>query len=139
MEMIYSLDTIDTAAEVLYKLKDQCSIYTFTGSLGAGKTTLVDRLLKKFNVEGAVTSPTFTYLIEYKNDKGQKLYHFDLYRLEEFSKFVDAGFDEYLYRPESWSFIEWPDIAKSLLIKKVCDVSIEYEGESERLLTYTLR
>ena len=71
--------------------------------------------------------------------RAEKLYHFDLYRLEELSKFVDAGLDEYLYRPDSWSFIEWPDIAKSLLIKKVCDVSIEYEGESERLLTYTLR
>lgn len=133
---VYGIDEIEKMANYLYSLKDQCDIYTFTGSLGAGKTTLVQQLLQCYGVVGTITSPTFTYVQIYQGQAGQTLYHFDLYRLQSANDFIQAGFDEYLYKPNSLCFIEWPEIIEPLLGgKRVCHVSLDYYGLEERQMT----
>ena len=37
----YSLDQIDTLADILYDMKPSCCVYTFKGEMGSGKTTLI--------------------------------------------------------------------------------------------------
>ena len=134
--IIYDLQSIPVIVDTLYGLKDQVQVYTFTGSLGAGKTTLVQRLLKQFGVTETITSPTFNYVNTYHNTKKQILYHFDLYRLTSLDEFLIAGFDELLYQDNSWAFIEWPEIVKPLLTHHVCNSTIEYKSENERILEY---
>ncbi len=134
----YSLDTIDEVVEVLYGLLPRCAIMTFTGPLGAGKTTLVKKLLKRCGVDVLVTSPTFTYFITYHNDQLQTFHHFDLYRMKSLEEFQEVGFDEYLYVPHSWAFIEWSEIIMPLLTHQVCHVTIDYANEFERTLSYVL-
>ncbi len=137
--MIYSLDTLDVVVEQLYGLMKDCPIFAFTGPLGAGKTTLVTRLLKRCGIADVVTSPTFTYVAVYTNQLDQTFYHFDLYRLTTLSDFVSAGFDEYLYEPNSWALIEWPEIIMPLLTRGVCLVSIDYYSEFEREIRWEIK
>lgn len=153
--ILYALDEIEQVADYLYSLKDQCVIYTFTGSLGAGKTTLVQALLRRFGVTGPISSPTFTYVNIYTGLADQalparsslgvdwaktgnnehKMYHFDVYRLPSINAFIASGFDEYLYQPKSYAFIEWPEIIEPLLHDRVCRVALEYEDLEKRKLT----
>jgi tRNA threonylcarbamoyladenosine biosynthesis protein TsaE len=138
LEYLFSLDEIDDIAQKLYDLRHRCAIFTFTGSLGAGKTTLIKVLLKKWGVVEPVTSPTFTYVNAYQNDSDELLYHFDLYRLTTLDQFLDAGFDELLYLPRSWAFIEWPEIIEPLLARQICRVKIMYESPESRRVTVTV-
>jgi tRNA threonylcarbamoyladenosine biosynthesis protein TsaE len=134
-EYSYTLDTLDTMVTRLTGLKSHCSIFTFSGPLGAGKTTLIKRLLAHWGVTELVTSPTFTYVALYRVGDFT-FYHFDLYRLKTLSEFMEAGFDEYLYEPKSVSLIEWPGIIEPLLTHKVCKISLDYSSQTERILRY---
>lgn len=135
----YSLETIDEPVGILFSLLTHCKVMTFTGPLGAGKTTLVKKLLERCGVKETVTSPTFTYFITYRNDAGETFYHFDLYRMKSLAEFREVGFDEYLYSPDSWAFIEWPEIIEPLLTHEVCKVTIDYYSDFERLLSYEIK
>ncbi len=138
-ELIYTLDTIDDVAEDLHELLPDVSVLTFSGSLGAGKTTLIQALLKRCGIFDVIQSPTFTYLSPYTNSSGQTFYHFDLYRIKSLQHFREAGFEEYLYELNSWSLIEWPAVIKPLLTCKVADFVIDYYGQDRRKLTYSIK
>lgn len=138
-QLIYRFEEINKAVELLLGYFDKCSVFTFVGDLGAGKTTLIKMLLKEVGVKDIITSPTFAYMCKYKNSKDQYFYHFDLYRMHSADEFFNAGFDELLYRPNSWSFIEWPEIIIPYLKEKICTISIEHFDEDKRLLTYSIK
>lgn len=116
-------------------LKKPCNIFTFTGSLGAGKTTLVQAMLQELGVQDAIQSPTYTYLCVYTAADGRKIYHFDLYRLTSLEDFMQAGFEEYVYDPTGLCFIEWPEIIMPLLDKSACHISLGYLDDQTRELT----
>ncbi len=137
--LIYGLDELDTVAQHIIGLFNGCQVFAITGSLGAGKTTLVQRILRQAGVEGVIMSPTFTYVNRYTNNKGQTFYHFDCYRIGSLNEFIQLGFDEYLYQPHSWSFIEWPEVVSPLLKHKACTIALEYYTDDKRKLTYTLQ
>lgn len=109
-------------------------IITLSGTLGAGKTTLVQHLSKALGVEDPISSPTYTYMNSYSTPS-YTIYHFDLYRLSTYEEFVNAGFDEYLTLPDSLCLIEWPEILDPWLDKNtLCSVSIDYQ-ENKRCYT----
>jgi tRNA threonylcarbamoyladenosine biosynthesis protein TsaE len=137
-EIIYSLDEVPRIARLLWELRTQCKVFTFNGHLGAGKTTLVKEILRVAGVKDVITSPTFTYVNLYQTPNKEQLYHFDLYRITTLEEFLAQGFDEYLYAPHAWSFIEWPEVIMPLLQHNVCHCSIDYEGEDRRKLMYTI-
>ena len=128
-ELIYSLDQLDVAVELLHSKLTECNIMTFEGTLGAGKTTLVRALLRRCGIAGVISSPTFTYVNVYENVQGQIFYHFDLYRIKSVNEFLSLGFDEYLRVPNAWVFIEWPEVIETLLVNDVCRVNIDYVDE----------
>lgn len=131
--LLYSLDELDQAVNLLYAQLDHCKIVTFTGVLGAGKTTLIRALLRKCGVTDVITSPTFTYVNAYENSKGQMFYHFDCYRIKSLEEFQAAGFDEYLYQPNSWALIEWPEVIAPLLTHAVCHIKLDYADDKRML------
>lgn len=134
----FTLSAIDTVVDRLMPFSKDCPIFTFTGSLGAGKTTLVRQLLRKLGVTEGVTSPTYTYMNIYQNKLGQKFFHFDLYRVSSLDEFMAAGFDEYLNQENSYVFIEWPEHVLPLVGRQACNVVLEYVDEDTRTCTYTV-
>ena len=151
-EIIYSLDDHAMVIEEFKNLMPQVHIFACSGPLGAGKTTTIKALLRSCGVTGVITSPTFTYVNEYTNDKNERFYHFDLYRIGSIEEFQSQGFDEYLYQstlrpvrrslgevgsssevgPNSWVFIEWPEVIKPLLTHDVCFVNFDYADDPDQ-------
>jgi len=136
-KIVYGLEELDAIVDYITTLMMQCTVFTFEGSLGAGKTTLVRALLRKCGITSGITSPTFNYVNRYENAQGQSFYHFDLYRIDTLDDFLAAGFDEYLQMPNSWSFIEWPHVVMSLLTNNVCHIKLDYHDD-KRVATFTV-
>ena len=78
----YHIDQIPAIVSQLGELLAQCQVITFTGPLGAGKTTLVQSILRAQGITEPIMSPTFTYVNAYKDQLGRTFYHFDLYRID---------------------------------------------------------
>jgi tRNA threonylcarbamoyladenosine biosynthesis protein TsaE len=83
------------------------AIFYLDGDLGTGKTTLVREVLKNLGWNGAVKSPTFSILEEYKLN-GRDIYHSDLYRLNNENDFEMLGL-EINEKSTGILFIEWPN------------------------------
>jgi tRNA threonylcarbamoyladenosine biosynthesis protein TsaE len=75
------------------------------GNLGAGKTTLAKGIVKGLGAAELddVTSPTFTLIHEYG---GGRVYHVDLYRLDEPRQVATLGLDD-LFDRDALVLIEW--------------------------------
>ena len=84
------------------------SVLAITGELGAGKTVFVQGLAEGLEVPGryAVTSPSYTLINEYPGRL--RLFHVDLYRLEDPSSFEEIGLFDIL-TGEGVTAVEWAD------------------------------
>lgn len=87
-------------------------IVILSGDLGVGKTKFVQGMLTAFGLENEISSPTFTIVNEYKNDK-VSFNHFDLYRLEDIDEFYAMGGDDYL--SSGVCVFEWGEILEDYL------------------------
>ena len=101
-------DTLRLAGRLAQALKPGDSVLLH-GDLGAGKSVFARGVGRALGVTGAMPSPTFTLLIPYEGT--QKLYHFDLYRLNDPEEFYAAGLDEFI-GGDGVALIEWPEMAE---------------------------
>ena len=99
------------------------------GDLGAGKSVFARGVARGLEITGAMPSPTFTLLIPYEGKK--KLYHFDLYRLNDPDEFYAAGLDEFI-GGDGVALIEWPEMAEIDPVPRL-DVTISRCGNDENL------
>ena len=93
-------------------------VWLFYGEMGAGKTTLIKALCQAWEVEDTVSSPTFALVNEYRTSKGQVVYHFDFYRIEDEEEATDIGLEEYFYS-QRYCLVEWPTKIRNLLPESV--------------------
>ena len=100
------------------------------GDLGTGKTTLVRGLLRALGVQGAVKSPTYTWVEPYALSS-LDLYHFDFFRFADKNAWLSSGLRDY-FRPDAACLVEWPERAGDLLPSPDVSVQLDYDGEARR-------
>lgn len=131
LEIDYKISDINTVAKLIL---EHCNSKTllFSGDMGTGKTTLITSLVKLLGSNDEVSSPTFSIVNEYRS-VNEKIYHFDLFRIDSDEELLNFGFEEYL-QDTNWVFIEWPQIATDLFVDHVNFVEILYSDSDSRLL-----
>lgn len=118
-------------------LPDGC-VVSLHGTLGAGKTVLARGLARGFGITEPVTSPTFTIVQEYPRPDGGRLYHLDLYRIQNATDAVGFGIEEFLFQPRSVAVVEWSERITELLEAEDPErrlwlpVTLEAEAAEER-------
>jgi len=118
------------AAAVLADQAEHFCIY-LRGELGAGKTSLARGFLRGCGHEGRVPSPTYTLVEPYVIAAG-RIYHMDLYRLQDPGELEYLGIDE-LREPGSVLLIEWPEQGGDDLCPADLEVFLEVVSEGRRV------
>ena len=95
------------------KFVEPGSIIFLDGQLGAGKTTFTRGFLRGLGYQQKVKSPTYT-LVEPYEVSGKKIFHFDLYRLENAAELEEIGIRDY-FTQDAICVIEWPEKGWPLL------------------------
>lgn len=116
-------ERLDEVADTLLRFAGNLRIVALFGEMGAGKTTFIRSFCARLGVEGPVTSPTFSIVNEYQTSEGERVFHFDFYRLKNEREALDIGLDEYL-DSGSWCLLEWPEKVLDLLPKPRVDVRL---------------
>ena len=125
---INNLTELSVAASQLLQHHQNKKVFAFYGEMGAGKTTFIKELCKTLGVIENTSSPTFSVINEYKTITGEKVFHFDFYRLKNENEAYDLGYEDYLYS-NNYCFIEWPEKIANLLPDDLIRVTIETNGD----------
>lgn len=121
---VHRLEELPSAAKALLAHSPGKKIFAFYGEMGAGKTTFIKSICAQLGVKNVTSSPTFSLVNEYVSGTGEKIYHFDFYRLKNESEAYDLGYEDYFFSG-AFCFIEWPEKIISLLPSGTQKVRIE--------------
>jgi tRNA threonylcarbamoyladenosine biosynthesis protein TsaE len=139
--LVKSVDETISIGRQLGLKASQGDIICINGELGTGKTHMTKGIAAGLGITEYITSPTFTIVNEYEGRL--KLYHFDVYRVNDPDEIAAVGFDEYIFG-DGVSVIEWSNYIEELIpfehlsinIYNVPDmgnnarkISIHYNGE----------
>lgn len=109
------------------------------GELGAGKTTFSQGFLRALGIKGALTSPTFVVMKQYKmKNKALNLsnvYHVDTYRVESHD-ILDLGWEEIINDKKNIVLVEWPEKIKDIVPKEAVWISFEVMDENKRRISF---
>jgi tRNA threonylcarbamoyladenosine biosynthesis protein TsaE len=116
----------DFGKQLAKSLKSQ-DVVALYGDLGVGKTYLSSAIIHGLlGAEIEVLSPTFNLVHTYDTDKF-KVWHFDLYRLDNSSEVYELGIeDAFNY---GISLIEWPEIVEHLLPSNAIKIHIKFADD----------
>jgi tRNA threonylcarbamoyladenosine biosynthesis protein TsaE len=103
------------------------------GQLGAGKTTLAKGIVKGLGAASPeeVSSPTFTLIHEYGRDG--RVFHVDLYRLEEPRELATLGLED-LFEREAVVLIEWGERFPQILPAARTEIRITVAEDETRAI-----
>lgn len=120
-ESLAMLEPSDTAATVV----------TLSGTLGAGKTTLVRAIARYLGVAEHIKSPTFIIESRYAlhDQRFDVLVHIDAYRLDAQSNLVPLQFVQTFAQPRTLVCIEWPDHIAQAIPPQAMRIVIDIENE----------
>jgi len=107
------------------------ALVLLSGELGAGKTTLVKGIVSGLGLarEEDVTSPSFVFVHVYGN--GVRLYHVDLYRIEQTAELETLGVEDFLTE-KAVVVVEWAERLKLPALRPALRVQMEAVSDSER-------
>ena len=125
-------ETIELGRELARRLTPPVLVL-LSGELGSGKTTLSKGIISGLGAarEEDVTSPTFTLVHVFHNHS--KVYHVDLYRLEEARDIESLALEDALAEP-AVVLIEWPERFSLHTDWPKIKVQLEHlEGDTRRI------
>jgi len=133
LKINYGIEDVDQVAKQLIEASETKTLL-FYGEMGVGKTTLIKTIVKALGSTDVVNSPTFSIVNEYELDHS-KIYHFDLYRIEDVEELYNFGIEDYL-DSDYWKLIEWPEKIESLLDDDFEYVEIKLNPNNTRVLNF---
>ena len=122
-------ETRKLGADFAAKLRDR-DVVALYGELGSGKTQFVKGICSSLGTKQVVNRPTFIIVNEYSSEKFSNIFHFDFYRLKNYSDVESTGFGDYM-NSRGIVIIEWPEIVEASLPANTKKVHIAHTGESE--------
>jgi tRNA threonylcarbamoyladenosine biosynthesis protein TsaE len=129
------LSATDHLGHLLAETLPDGSVVALIGTLGSGKTRLVQSVARYSGIEQElVSSPTFVLLHEY--DGNRPIYHFDTYRLTNKEEFQQLSPDDY-FEGTGITFIEWADKFPEVLPEERLEIRIEITGNTSRYFQIT--
>ena len=134
MSRLYGITDLSEITKELAQIISQFRVVTFTGNLGAGKTTLIKMLCWHWGVKEKVNSPTFSLVNQYSTEGaevGDVLFHIDLYRLKNEEEAFDAGIEEHLFSGHL-CLVEWPEKAIGIIPDNTLRVEITTQDHEQR-------
>lgn len=129
-----ALADLPMVAAALLKAESHSKVWLFVGDMGAGKTTLIKEICKRVGVKDAMSSPTFSIINEYETATGQKVFHFDFYRIKKEDEARDIGAEDYFYSG-SYCFVEWPERVPNLIPDQYTVIKIEAVDSETRTIS----
>jgi len=135
MELIYTKNDLNKASDFVVK-NCQSKNYFIKGIVGAGKTTLVKEICVGMRIKDNVNSPTYSLINEYLTEKGNSIFHMDLFRLENKNEIHDLGIMDY-FETNNIIIIEWPEILINNYKIDHSLVEISYLNDIQRKITIT--
>lgn len=132
---VRNLNELPEAASEVIKSLNGHTVIALHGTMGAGKTTLIREISAQMNVVDNVTSPTFAIVNQYNTAEGQRIFHFDFYRIDKIEEAFDFGYEEYFYSGDL-CFVEWPEKITELLPEDTLHITLELgNDDNERVIT----
>lgn len=130
-----SEETIAQGREIGARLTPPVLIL-LSGDLGAGKTTLTKGIAAGLGAarEDDVTSPTFTLVHKYEGST--RVYHVDLYRIEDLHDFETLGLED-IFSEQAVVIVEWPDRLKLRTDWPIVRIQLEHVAEDTRKILIT--
>jgi len=125
-----NIEDLEEIAGYIKKLQSKYNLFYFKGNLGAGKTTLIQKICLALGSEDRIVSPSFALVNIYNSLKGE-IYHIDLYRLEDMEEAIDLGIEDYLYSP-NYCFVEWPELIENISPEEFFEINIEILDDFKR-------
>ena len=107
-------------------------VVLLVGELGAGKTAFTKLLAASLGIREAVTSPTFTIMMEHRY-ADQLLLHLDAYRLDGPDALEDIGLFE-LLDDGAIAVIEWGDVVEAALSVTPLRIELQWVDDDARTI-----
>jgi tRNA threonylcarbamoyladenosine biosynthesis protein TsaE len=116
--------TIVLGQELARELPSRC-VVLLTGQLGAGKTTLAKGIVSGLGAAAPeeVSSPTYTLIHEYS----PRVYHVDLYRLDEPGQALALGLEE-IFDRDAVVLVEWGERFPEILPPDCIRIELRHAG-----------
>ncbi len=126
-----SLPDTDQLGELIARAAAAGDVVAMVGTLGAGKTRLVEAIAVALgNRADSITSPTFVLMNAYSAGR-LPVYHFDVYRLKDDDEFLELGAEEY-FEGDGLSVVEWGDRVADLLPERASTIAIDIGNNDSR-------
>ena len=127
-------ETENIGAALAAALERKCverAFIALRGEMGVGKTAFVRGFASYFGIRG-VKSPTYTVVNEYAGCV--KIYHFDMYRIEDGDDLYSIGYDDYV-EADGYCIAEWSENIEDFLPDDSIFVTItRTDGDSGRCI-----
>ena len=90
------------------------------GEMGVGKTAFTRGFASHFGIAG-VKSPTYTIVNEYRGRV--RIFHFDMYRIEDGDDLYSIGYDDYV-ETDGYCIAEWSENVEDFLPENAIFVTV---------------
>lgn len=117
-------------AESFAKTLPKGAVIGFVGGLGMGKTAFTTGFVKGLGISADVSSPTFAICNDYIGNDN-RVYHFDMYRVDSWDDLYSTGFFDYL-ETDAYILAEWSENIFGALPDDSVIIEIEKLGDNER-------